>query len=51
VVPASPEDLRHLTEARVVIEPLVLRQSVERGDLAWESDILAAHHAMRRLPY
>lgn len=50
VVSVSAEDLRQLTEARVVIESLALRQSVQQGDLAWESDILAAHHTMRRLP-
>jgi DNA-binding GntR family transcriptional regulator len=50
VVSVSPEDLRHLTEARVFIESLALQQSVEQGDLAWESDILAAHHRMRGLP-
>lgn len=50
VVSASPEDLRHLTEARVVIETLALKQSIEQGDLAWESEVLAAHHTMRRLP-
>ncbi|GAB5007122.1 GntR family transcriptional regulator [Mycobacterium avium subsp. hominissuis] len=50
VVEVSPEDLRHLTEARVVIESLALRQSVEQGDLAWESEVLAAHHTMRGLP-
>jgi DNA-binding GntR family transcriptional regulator len=50
VVSVSPEDLRHLTEVRVLIESLALRQSVEQGDLAWESDILAAHHRMRGLP-
>jgi DNA-binding GntR family transcriptional regulator len=50
VVSVSPEDLRHLTEVRVLIESLALRQSVEQGDLAWESNILAAHHRMRGLP-
>jgi DNA-binding GntR family transcriptional regulator len=50
VVSASPEDLRHLTEARVEIETLVLRQSVQHGDLAWESEVLGAHHTLRRLP-
>jgi DNA-binding GntR family transcriptional regulator len=50
VVSVSPEDLRQLTEVRVLIESLALRQSVEQGDLAWESDILAAHHRMRGLP-
>jgi DNA-binding GntR family transcriptional regulator len=50
VVSVSPQDLRDLTQARVAIESLALRQSVEQGDLAWEADILAAHHTMRRLP-
>lgn len=50
VVSASPDDLRHLTEARVVIESLALKQSIEQGDLAWESEVLAAHHTMKRLP-
>jgi DNA-binding GntR family transcriptional regulator len=50
VVSVSPEDLLHLTEVRVMIESLALRQSVVQGDLTWESDILAAHHRMRGLP-
>jgi DNA-binding GntR family transcriptional regulator len=50
VVSVSPEDLLQLTEVRVLIESRALHQSVEQGDLAWESDILAAHHRMRGLP-
>jgi DNA-binding GntR family transcriptional regulator len=50
VASASPEDLRQLTEVRIVVETLALRLSVEHGDLAWESDILAAHHTLSRLP-
>jgi DNA-binding GntR family transcriptional regulator len=46
VISVSPEDLRHLTEARVLIETTVLRQSVQDGDLAWESGVLAAHHTL-----
>jgi DNA-binding GntR family transcriptional regulator len=46
VIAVSPEDLRHLTEARVLIETTLLRQSVHEGDLAWESKVLAAHHTL-----
>lgn len=46
VISVSPEDLRHLTEARVLIETTVLRQSIHDGDLAWESRALAAHHTL-----
>jgi DNA-binding GntR family transcriptional regulator len=50
VVPISAEDLGHLTEARCALEALVMRQAVEHGDVAWESDVLAAHHRMERTP-
>ena len=48
VMSVSEEDLVQLTEARVTIETLVLHQSIEHGDLAWESTILAAHHTLTR---
>lgn len=50
VVPISVEDLTHLTEARVAIETMVLRQSIEHGDVSWESRLLAAHHVLTRTP-
>lgn len=50
VAPLSPEDLRQLTEARCEIEPLVLRHSIDQGDLAWESRLIAAHHTLARTP-
>jgi DNA-binding GntR family transcriptional regulator len=50
VMSVSEDDLVQLTEARVAIETLVLRQSVEHGDLAWESGVLAAHHTLARTP-
>ena len=46
VISVSPDDLRHLTEARVLIETTVLRQSIHDGDLAWQSRVLAAHHTL-----
>lgn len=48
VMSLSPADLRDLTEARVEIEALVIRLAVRRGDVAWESAVVAAHHRLMR---
>ncbi len=50
VAPLSRDDLVELTEARVEVETLVLRQAVAHGDLAWESAVIAAHHTLTRTP-
>ena len=50
VVSVSAESLRNLTEARCAIETLVFRSSIQNGDLAWESAVLAAHHRLDRTP-
>ena len=50
VTDVSEDDLVQLTEARLAIETLVLRQSIEHGDLSWESALLAAHHTLARTP-
>ena len=42
------EDLTDLTEARTHLECLVLRLSIERGDLTWETKVVAAHHQLLR---
>src|SRR5580658_5690255 len=46
----SVEDIAELTETRVEIESLALRLAIERGDLEWETGILAAHHRLDRTP-
>src|SRR5258707_15896732 len=46
----SVEDIAELTETRILIESLALRLAVERGDLQWETGILAAHHRLERTP-
>jgi DNA-binding GntR family transcriptional regulator len=43
-------DLTALTEARVHVESLVLRLAVQRGDVAWEAAVVAAHHQLSRAP-
>jgi GntR family transcriptional regulator, carbon starvation induced regulator len=46
----SVEDLVDLTETRELIEAATLRRSVERGDLAWETSLVAAHHRLAGTP-
>jgi DNA-binding GntR family transcriptional regulator len=48
VTPVSEDDLRQLTEARAMIESVVLRQSMEHGDVKFEADLIAAHHTLMR---
>jgi DNA-binding GntR family transcriptional regulator len=50
VTPLSQVDLDDLTTARCELEGLVLRMSIESGDIAWESDVVAAHHSLDRTP-
>jgi DNA-binding GntR family transcriptional regulator len=42
----SEQDLRDLTWVRVHLESLALRESIVRGDLEWESNLVAAHHRL-----
>lgn len=49
VAPLSVADLEDLTDLRCEVEGIALRRSVERGDVHWEADILAAAHRLRAL--
>jgi DNA-binding GntR family transcriptional regulator len=51
VTPLSVEDLLDLTRARVLIETSVLRESIDQGDLEWESAVIATHHTLHGTPY
>jgi DNA-binding GntR family transcriptional regulator len=44
----SVKDIVGLTEARVEIESVALRLAIERGDVLWETKIVAAHHLLER---
>jgi DNA-binding GntR family transcriptional regulator len=46
----SVEDIVGLTESRVEIESVALRLAIERGDVRWEAQIVAAHHLVERTP-
>ena len=46
----SLEDLEDLTWLRVRLETLALREAIAHGTLAWEAELVAAHHALARTP-
>jgi DNA-binding GntR family transcriptional regulator len=49
VVDLSVDNLTQLTDARVAIETLVIREAVTHGDITWESDVVAKHHTLERV--
>jgi DNA-binding GntR family transcriptional regulator len=50
VPPVSAERWQEIAEARANTEPNMLRLAIERGDLAWEARVRAAHHTLSRTP-
>ncbi|MCZ4608480.1 GntR family transcriptional regulator [Streptomyces sp. Lzd4kr] len=50
-VPAvSDRRWQEVAEARRTVEPVVLRMSIERGDVDWEARVRASHHRLARTP-
>jgi len=50
VTPLTEETLADVTEARLINEGAAVRLSVQRGDVSWESEVLAAHHRLASQP-
>lgn len=48
VAPLDSAQVIDTAEARVLVEGEALRLSIERGDLQWETEIVAASHALSR---
>lgn len=46
----SVADIASLTESRVEIESVALKLAIERGDVHWETGIVAAFHLLQRTP-
>jgi GntR family carbon starvation induced transcriptional regulator len=46
----SAEDLIDLVRQRAIFEGIALRQSIARGDLEWQSKVVAAHHRLSHTP-
>ncbi|GAF46520.1 GntR family transcriptional regulator [Rhodococcus wratislaviensis] len=47
----SANQLEELTDARLELEALVFSRSIQEGDLAWESRLVAAHHTLVGVPF
>jgi len=50
VAPVSPEELLDITTVRCELEAIAVRMAIEKGDLRWESNIVALHHELTRVP-
>ncbi|WP_432260227.1 FCD domain-containing protein [Cupriavidus sp. TMH.W2] len=50
VAPLSAEELLDITRVRQQIDTSALRDAIEAGDIAWESEVVAAHHRLTRIP-
>jgi len=48
VAPVSVQDLREITRLRCLLEPEALGEAIEKGDDAWEAQIIAAHYRLER---
>ena len=48
VTSATEDDLRDILLLRLEVEKLALKRSLERGNVAWESRVVAALHAVSR---
>jgi GntR family transcriptional regulator, carbon starvation induced regulator len=46
----SLDDLRDLTRVRIQIETLAIRESIEKGDVDWEANLVSAHHRLAATP-
>ncbi|MEM5387674.1 FCD domain-containing protein [Paraburkholderia phymatum] len=51
VAPVSLEDLEDLTETRIELETLCLARSIARGNIDWETRVVAAMHRLGRTAY
>lgn len=49
IAPMSLDELHDIYEARAEIEGLMLRLAIERGDDAWEAEILARAHTLGKV--
>jgi len=49
VAPVSSADLAEVISLRMLLESMALQRSIERGDDAWEADVLAHQHRLGKL--
>lgn len=49
VAPVSRAEMSDVIRMRSALESMALRAAIERGDDAWEAEVLAAHHRLSKL--
>ncbi len=49
VAAVSAEDLREISDLRILLECTALRQSIKNGDTDWEGAVACAHHKLQRM--
>jgi len=49
VAPVSAEDLREITDLRILLECNALKLSLANGDTDWEGEVASAHHKLNRM--
>jgi len=49
VSPISVDEIRDLTRVRLLLEVDALRESITKGDDAWEANVVATYHQLARL--
>ncbi|VBB07731.1 transcription regulator hth gntr [Lucifera butyrica] len=50
VMTLSISDLENITEARRINEGVALQLAISKGDVLWESNIVALHHHLEQIP-
>lgn len=49
IAPVSKAALAEVLRLRAMLESMALRESIEKGDDAWEAELLSAHHRLAKL--
>lgn len=49
VCPVSARDLSEISDMRILLECHAAEESLAKGDLDWEADLVAAHHRLSRM--
>lgn len=50
VAPVSRSELLDLTQTRLQVEQIAIRMAIEKGDIEWETGVLASFHRLSRTP-
>lgn len=49
VAPVSRENLLEVIDLRTILETKALKSAIDKGDDAWEAEIISAHHVLSKL--